>query len=233
MVVSKGLVPPLGTLPAAFAAERSGARAIAVLGGPAHAAEMLEPGASVVVASLDRGFSRQLADVLTAAGLDVSTTTDVTGVELAGCAKNAAVLAAAAASGAGAEHRRGRRRKGVRRGRRARARPRRAPGDVRRPGRRRRPGGDGRRRRARATAEPASCSPRAYRRRRSAARSGRAPRPSNRSRCWPPRRARRGSTRRRSTVWPRCSRDGSSPSSGRRPSPSRPVRSDQRAIRAA
>jgi glycerol-3-phosphate dehydrogenase len=102
VVVSKGLVPPLGTLPAAFAAERSGARATAVLGGPAHAAEMLQPGASVVVASLDRGFSRQLSEVLTAAGLDISTTTDVTGVELAGCAKNAAVLAAAAASGAGA-----------------------------------------------------------------------------------------------------------------------------------
>jgi glycerol-3-phosphate dehydrogenase (NAD(P)+) len=102
VVVSKGLVPPLGTLPAAFAAERSSARAIAVLGGPAQAGEMLEHGASVVVASLDRGFSRQLTDVLTAAGLDISTTTDVTGVELAGCAKNAAVLAAAAASGAGA-----------------------------------------------------------------------------------------------------------------------------------
>jgi 1-acyl-sn-glycerol-3-phosphate acyltransferase len=102
VVVSKGLVPPLGTLPAAFAAERSGARATAVLGGPAHAAEMLQPGASVVVASVDRGFSRQLSEVLTAAGLDISTTTDVTGVELAGCAKNAAVLAAAAASGAGA-----------------------------------------------------------------------------------------------------------------------------------
>ncbi len=102
VVVSKGLVPPLGTLPAAFAAERSGARATAVLGGPAHATEMLQPGASVVVASLDRGFSRQLSDVLTAAGLDISRTADVTGVELAGCAKNAAVLAAAAASGAGA-----------------------------------------------------------------------------------------------------------------------------------
>jgi glycerol-3-phosphate dehydrogenase (NAD(P)+) len=102
VVVSKGLVPPLGTLPAAFAAERSDARATAVLGGPAHATEMLQPGASVVVASLDRGFSRQLSDVLTIAGLDISTSTDVTGVELAGCAKNAAGLAAAAASGSGA-----------------------------------------------------------------------------------------------------------------------------------
>jgi 1-acyl-sn-glycerol-3-phosphate acyltransferase len=98
LVVSKGLVPPLGTLPSAFAAERCNARAVAVIGGPAHAAEMLERGASIVVASLDKGFSKQLADALTAAKLDVSITGDVTGVELAGCAKNAAVLAAAAAA---------------------------------------------------------------------------------------------------------------------------------------
>jgi glycerol-3-phosphate dehydrogenase (NAD(P)+) len=101
LVMSKGLVPPLGTLPAAFAAERAGAHAVAVLGGPAHAAEMLERGASVVIASLDRGFASQLSDMFTQAKLDVTTTTDVTGVELAGCAKNAAALAAAAASIAG------------------------------------------------------------------------------------------------------------------------------------
>jgi 1-acyl-sn-glycerol-3-phosphate acyltransferase len=101
VVVSKGLVPPLATLPAAFAAERCSARAVAVLGGPSHAAEMLERGASVVLASLDRGFARQLGDALTAAKLDISVTNDVTGVELAGCAKNAAALAAAAAWAAG------------------------------------------------------------------------------------------------------------------------------------
>ena len=101
LVVSKGLVPPLGTLPSAFAAERCRARAVAALGGPAHAAEALEHGASVVVASIDRAFSRQLGDVLRNAGLDVSISADVTGVELAGCAKNAAVLAAAAAASAG------------------------------------------------------------------------------------------------------------------------------------
>jgi glycerol-3-phosphate dehydrogenase (NAD(P)+) len=101
LVLSKGLVPPLGTLPSAFASERCAARAVAVLGGPAHAAEVLEHGASVVLASLDRGFAQQLADTLGAAGLDVSITTDVTGVEMAGCAKNAAALAAAAASMAG------------------------------------------------------------------------------------------------------------------------------------
>ncbi len=101
LVLSKGLVPPLGTLASAFASERCSARAVAVLGGPADAVDVLERGASVVLASLDRGFARQLADALTAARLDVSITTDVTGVELAGCAKHAAVLAAAAASVAG------------------------------------------------------------------------------------------------------------------------------------
>jgi glycerol-3-phosphate dehydrogenase (NAD(P)+) len=101
LVVSKGLVPPLGTLPSAFASERCEARAVAVLGGPSHAAEVLENGASVVLASLDLGFARQLRDTLQAAGLDVAITSDVTGVELAGCATNAAALAAAAASFAG------------------------------------------------------------------------------------------------------------------------------------
>src|SRR5436305_4515648 len=97
LVVSKGLVPPLGTLPSAFASERCRARAVAALGGPAHAPGALEHGGSVVVASVDRAFSRQLADALRNAGLDVSISSDVTGVELAGCAKNAAVLAAGAA----------------------------------------------------------------------------------------------------------------------------------------
>ncbi len=101
LVLSKGLVPPLGTLPSAFVAERCGAHAVAVVGGPADATEVLEHGAAVVLASLDRGFQRQLADALRTAGLDVSTTSDVTGVELASAAKNVAVLAAAAASLAG------------------------------------------------------------------------------------------------------------------------------------
>ncbi len=101
LVVSKGLVPPLGTVPSAFVAERCRARAVAALGGPAHAAEALEHGASVVLASIDRGFARQLRDPLRGAGLDVTLTNDVTGVELAGCANDAAVLAAAAAAGAG------------------------------------------------------------------------------------------------------------------------------------
>jgi glycerol-3-phosphate dehydrogenase (NAD(P)+) len=98
LVLSKGLVPPLGTLPSAFASERCAARSVAVLGGPAHAAEAIERGASVVVGSTDRAFARQFADVLRRARLDVQVTSDVTGVELAGCAKNVAALAAAAAA---------------------------------------------------------------------------------------------------------------------------------------
>jgi glycerol-3-phosphate dehydrogenase len=101
LVLSKGLVPPLGTLPSAFVSERCPARAVAALGGPAHAAEVLENGASVVVATHDKAFARQLSDLLRSARMDVTHSVDITGVELAGCAKNAAALAAAAAAVAG------------------------------------------------------------------------------------------------------------------------------------
>jgi 1-acyl-sn-glycerol-3-phosphate acyltransferase len=98
LVLSKGLVPPLGTLPSAFASERCAARGVAALGGPAHAAEAIERGACVVVGSTDRALAKRLAAVLRRAGLDVEITSDVTGVELAGTAKNVAALAAAAAA---------------------------------------------------------------------------------------------------------------------------------------
>jgi glycerol-3-phosphate dehydrogenase len=101
LVLCKGVVPPLGMVPSEFVSTRSRARALAVLGGPSHAADALVHGASVVVASRNQAFARQLADALTTAGLEVSITKDVTGVELAGAAKNAAALAAAAAAPAG------------------------------------------------------------------------------------------------------------------------------------
>jgi 1-acyl-sn-glycerol-3-phosphate acyltransferase len=101
LVLSKGLVAPLGTLPSAYVAERTQARAVACLGGPGHAADALAHGASLVVGCVDGAFSSQLADALRQAGFDVGATTDVAGVELAGTAKNAAVLAAAAAGVAG------------------------------------------------------------------------------------------------------------------------------------
>jgi glycerol-3-phosphate dehydrogenase (NAD(P)+) len=102
LVASKGLVPPLGTTPSAWVAERVRARAVAWLGGPAHAREAVSDGASVVLATLDKDLHRQLAEVLHAAGLRVDSTDDIQGAELAACAKNAAALASAAAASRGA-----------------------------------------------------------------------------------------------------------------------------------
>jgi 1-acyl-sn-glycerol-3-phosphate acyltransferase len=102
LVSSKGLVPPLGTLPTAYVAERTLSGRLACLACPAHAREALEGGAALVIGSTDRGLARQLRDALAAAGFDVQVDRDVTGVEFAGAAKNAAALAAAAAAHAGA-----------------------------------------------------------------------------------------------------------------------------------
>ena len=100
LVASKGLVPPLGTTPSAFVAERVRARAVASLAGPADPREAIEAGASVVLATGDAELRRQLGEVLQAGGLTVQTTDDVTGTELAACARNAAALASAAAAAA-------------------------------------------------------------------------------------------------------------------------------------
>ena len=102
LVTSKGLVPPLGTTPAAFVSERVRARAVATLAGPAHAREAIELGASVVLATSDADLRRQLHDMLEAGGLTVEATDDVTGTEFAACAKNAAALGSAAAAPRGA-----------------------------------------------------------------------------------------------------------------------------------
>ena len=102
LVASKGLVPPLGTTPAAFVSERVRARAVATLAGPAHAREMIEQGASAVVATRDPDLRRQLRDVLAAGGLSADATDDVTGTEFAACATTAAALASAVAAPGGA-----------------------------------------------------------------------------------------------------------------------------------
>jgi glycerol-3-phosphate dehydrogenase (NAD(P)+) len=102
LVTSKGLVPPMGTTPAAFVSERVRARAVATLAGPAHAREAIELGASVVLATRDADLRRQLHDMLEAGGLTVEATDDVTGTEFAACAKNAAALGSAAAAPRGA-----------------------------------------------------------------------------------------------------------------------------------
>ncbi|MFY9487556.1 MAG: 1-acyl-sn-glycerol-3-phosphate acyltransferase [Solirubrobacterales bacterium] len=101
LVLSKGLVPPLGTLPSEYVGSRVRSRAIACLGGPAHAAEAVLQGASVVLATPDDALRRQLGDALENAGLQVERSDDLAGTELAGCAKNVAALAASAASAAG------------------------------------------------------------------------------------------------------------------------------------
>lgn len=101
LVLSKGLVPPLGTLPSEYVGARVRTRAIACLGGPAHAAEAVLQGASVVLATPDDALRRQLGDTLEKAGLEVERSADLVGTELAGCAKNVAALAASAAAVAG------------------------------------------------------------------------------------------------------------------------------------
>jgi glycerol-3-phosphate dehydrogenase (NAD(P)+) len=97
VVLSKGLVAPHGMLPSAYVAQRVKARAVACIGGPGHAGDALRSGASLVVGSQDEVFAKQLERLLKGAGFDATTTIDVAGVELAGTAKNAAALAAAAA----------------------------------------------------------------------------------------------------------------------------------------
>ena len=97
LLLSKGLVPPLGTLPCEYVDERVRARAIAALGGPAHAKEAASGTAALALASRDEDLRAQLGDVFDRAGLICERTRDVVGVEMAGAAKNAASLAAAAA----------------------------------------------------------------------------------------------------------------------------------------
>ncbi|MEA2444203.1 MAG: glycerol-3-phosphate dehydrogenase, partial [Thermoleophilales bacterium] len=53
LTLSKGLVQPLGTLPTRYVSERVNARAVAFLGGPMHAAEAVDRGAHVALASTD------------------------------------------------------------------------------------------------------------------------------------------------------------------------------------
>jgi glycerol-3-phosphate dehydrogenase (NAD(P)+) len=101
LVASTGLVGPLAALPSAYVAERTAARAVAVLGGSGLARATLERGDSLVVASADPVFLGQLASLARRSGFNAQPTADVTGVELAATAKDAAVLAAAAASAAG------------------------------------------------------------------------------------------------------------------------------------
>ena len=97
LLLTKGLIAPRGQLPAEYVGERVRARAIACLGGPAHAREAVSGSAALVLGSADADLRGQLGVVFDRAGLGCERSSDVIGVEMAGAAKNAAALAAAAA----------------------------------------------------------------------------------------------------------------------------------------
>jgi glycerol-3-phosphate dehydrogenase len=93
LLLTKGLLAPEAQLPCDYLVERAGSRAVALLGGPAHAADACRGEAGLVVASPDRAFAARLAGVFGRAGHRCERTEDIVGVQLAGCAKNAAALA--------------------------------------------------------------------------------------------------------------------------------------------
>ena len=97
LLLSKGFVQPMGALPNEYVSERIRARAIASLGGPAHAREAAAGMAALVLGSADADLRTMLGEVFDRAGLVCERTDDVVGVEVAGASKNAAALAAAAA----------------------------------------------------------------------------------------------------------------------------------------
>jgi glycerol-3-phosphate dehydrogenase (NAD(P)+) len=96
LLLTKGLIGPRGQLPSEYVGERIRARALACLGGPAHAREAVSGSAALVLGSDDADLHDQLGKVFDRAGLICERSGDVSGVEMAGAAKNAAALAAAA-----------------------------------------------------------------------------------------------------------------------------------------
>ena len=96
LVLSKGLVSPMGAFPIEYVCNRLPARAYACLGGPAHSKEAVSGTAALVLGSSDPDLKAQLGEVFDDAGLFCERTDDIVGVEMAGAAKNAAALAAAA-----------------------------------------------------------------------------------------------------------------------------------------
>ena len=109
--LAKGLVPPDGRAPTILLRALLGEGRVAVVGGPAHAREMVHEGAGLVAASSNERLADAIAQVFLRAGVVCETSTDPVGVELAGAAQNAAALAAGAtesqglnAAGAAAGH---------------------------------------------------------------------------------------------------------------------------------
>src|SRR5919109_2694186 len=101
LLLSKGMVAPMAALPSEYVSERIRHRAIASLGGPAHAREAVSGTAALVLGSRDPDLREQLGSVFDEAGLVCERSEDMIGVEVAGAAKNAAALAGAAARSQG------------------------------------------------------------------------------------------------------------------------------------
>ncbi|MBA2506797.1 MAG: NAD(P)-binding domain-containing protein [Thermoleophilaceae bacterium] len=99
--LAKGLVPPGGTPPTKALTTVFGPERVANVGGPAHAQEMVESGAGLVCASRSEKLAHRVADMFQRAGVVCEVSDDPVGVELAGCAKNAAALAAGATESQG------------------------------------------------------------------------------------------------------------------------------------
>ena len=99
--LAKGLVPPDGTPPTVALELAFGMERVACVGGPAHAREMVEGGAGLVCASHAPELAERVAELFREAGIVCQASSDPVGVELAGCAKNAAALAAGATEAQG------------------------------------------------------------------------------------------------------------------------------------
>ena len=94
--LAKGLVPPDGTPPTLALEALFGKESVACVGGPAHAREMVEEGAGLVCASASERLASRTAEVFQRSGVVCEVSDDPVGVELAGCAKNAAAVAVGA-----------------------------------------------------------------------------------------------------------------------------------------
>jgi glycerol-3-phosphate dehydrogenase (NAD(P)+) len=99
--LAKGLVPPGGEPPSVDLERAFGAARAAVVGGPAHAREMVETGAGLVCASHSEPLAHRVAETFQAAGVVCEVSDDPVGVELAGVAKNAAAVAVGATQAQG------------------------------------------------------------------------------------------------------------------------------------
>jgi glycerol-3-phosphate dehydrogenase (NAD(P)+) len=99
--LAKGLVPPDGTPPTMALEPVFGPERVGCVGGPAHAREMVESGAGLVCASHSAALANQVAQVFQDSGVVCEVSSDPVGVELAGCAKNAAALASGATEAQG------------------------------------------------------------------------------------------------------------------------------------